>query len=124
MSATAMPHFLWKGHQRRRGPSFMAPFYQGLGETGYVEEQNVAIEYRVAQGHYDRFPALAADLVGRKVDLIVTGNGTPWAVAAKNATSTIPIVFIGAPGPVASAWSPVSPGRAATSQASRPSTAS
>jgi len=74
-------------------PGFMAGVRQGLSEAGYVEGQNVAFEYRLAESRYDRFPALAADLVGRKVDLIVTGNGTPSALAAKNATSTIPIVF-------------------------------
>ena len=67
------------------------PFHQGLADTGDVEGQNLAIEYRWADFHYDRLPALAADLVSRKVDLIMTG-GTPPTLAAKNATSTIPIV--------------------------------
>jgi putative ABC transport system substrate-binding protein len=69
------------------------PVHQGLSETGFVEGQNMMSEYRSADFHYDRLPALAADLVSRKVDLIVTFGGAPPALAAKNATSTIPIVF-------------------------------
>ncbi|MBV8132892.1 MAG: ABC transporter substrate-binding protein, partial [Alphaproteobacteria bacterium] len=57
---------------------------QGLKETGFVEGQNMSIERRWAEGHYDRLPAMAADLVSRKVDLIVTIGGTPPALAAKN----------------------------------------
>jgi putative ABC transport system substrate-binding protein len=85
------------------GPSApnVAAFRQGLSETGYVEGQNLTIEYVWAEGRYDRLPALAADLVGRKVDLIVTSGGVNTARAAQEATATIPIVFSGAGDPVA-----------------------
>jgi putative tryptophan/tyrosine transport system substrate-binding protein len=80
--------------------SFIGAFHQGLRETGYVEGQNVAIEYSWAEGRYDRLPALAADLVSQRVDAIVTSS-TTGIQAAKNATRTIPIVFTGGGDPVA-----------------------
>jgi len=81
--------------------SNLAAFRQGLGETGYVEGQNVTIEYRWAERRLDRLPALAADLVGRKVDVIVTEGGDSTTLAAKNATSSIPVVFHASSDPVA-----------------------
>jgi putative ABC transport system substrate-binding protein len=71
----------------------MAGFHQGLKEAGYIESQNVAIEYRWAQGNYDRLRELAADLVRRKVTVIVASGGDPSPQIAKAATQTIPIVF-------------------------------
>jgi ABC-type uncharacterized transport system substrate-binding protein len=76
------------------------PVHQGMGELGFVDGQNMVWEYRWAEFHYDRLPALAADLVSRKVDVIVTFGGATPARAAKNATSTIPIVFADLADPV------------------------
>jgi hypothetical protein len=82
----------WLSHFAKPGSPLQEAFLQGLKDTGYFVGQNVAIEYRWAEGRYDRSQAMAADLVGRKVDLIAA-FGPPLARAAKDATSTIPIVF-------------------------------
>jgi len=97
----AMPviGYLSSGSPNPNSPNVVA-FRQGLSEVGYAEGQNVAIEYLGAEGHYDRLPGLAADLVSRKVDVIVVPGGTTAVLAAKSATSTIPIVFSGIGDPV------------------------
>ena len=91
------------GYLSSTSPGSNAPwveaFRQGLQENGYVEGQNVAIEYRWAEGRYDRLPALAVDLLGRKIDLIAVSS-IPSALAAKEATSSVPIVFVSGGDPV------------------------
>ena len=96
----AMPvvGYLGGGWPDPAGPS-IAAFHQGLSETGYVEGRNLAVEYRWAEGRYDRLPGMAADLVGRQVDVIAAGN-LPSAQAAEHATLTIPIIFVSGGDPV------------------------
>jgi putative tryptophan/tyrosine transport system substrate-binding protein len=89
----ATPVIGWLGSESREAEDLrIVPFRQGLKEGGYSEGQNLAIEYRLAEGQYDRLPALAADLVRRQVSVIAL-TGLPAALAAKAATATIPIVF-------------------------------
>ena len=73
--------------------NYVAGFRAGLKETGYVDGQNVAIEFRWAEGHYERLPGMAADLVRRKVAVLVATGGSPAVLAAKAATTTVPIAF-------------------------------
>jgi putative tryptophan/tyrosine transport system substrate-binding protein len=82
------------GVSAERYVPYVAAFRQGLADTGYVEGQNVAIEYRSADGQYDRMPVLVANLIQRRVTAIVVFGSTPAALAAKAATTTIPIVFL------------------------------
>jgi len=92
------------GFLSSRGPgdsaSVVAAFHRGLSETGYVDGRSVAVEYRWAEGQYDRLPALATDLVRRQVTVLVSAGGDPAAQAAKGATTTIPIVFVTGSDPV------------------------
>jgi putative tryptophan/tyrosine transport system substrate-binding protein len=85
---------------REANDKIEAAFHRGLKEAGIVEGQNVRIEYRWAQGQYDRLPALVAELLRRPVDVLVTTGGTLSALAAKEATTSIPIVFVTGSDPV------------------------
>jgi putative ABC transport system substrate-binding protein len=91
----AMPviGYLTTGTPEADAVPFLAAFRQGLGEIGYVEGQNVAIQYRWAEFHYDRLSAMAANLAQRPVAVIAAIGGTPTALAAKAVTSTVPIIF-------------------------------
>jgi putative tryptophan/tyrosine transport system substrate-binding protein len=111
-TAVAVPLATWAqqnampviGYLSGGSPGFyktiLPSFYDGLREAGYIEGQNVTIEYRWADGHYDRLPAMAAELVERKVDLIVAGGSDEASRAAKKATAAIPIVFSSGGDPV------------------------
>jgi putative tryptophan/tyrosine transport system substrate-binding protein len=92
------------GYLSSRSPDetahLVAAFRRGLGENGFVEGQNVTIEYRWALGQYDQLPVMALDLVRHPVTVLATTGGEPSALAAKAATSTIPIVFVTGEDPV------------------------
>jgi putative ABC transport system substrate-binding protein len=98
----AMPVIgLLNGGSAAKWTDSMAGFHRGLSETGFVEGRNVAIEYRWADGHFDRMPAMAADLISRKVAAILVGGNTPGVRAVMAATQSIPIVFTSGTDPVA-----------------------
>jgi ABC-type uncharacterized transport system substrate-binding protein len=99
---TAMPvvAFVTPSERDSFPPRYVAAFRKGLSDTGYIEGQNVSVEYHWLEGRYDRLPALMADLVRRQVAVIATPGGSFTALAAKAATATIPIVFGVAENPV------------------------
>jgi ABC-type uncharacterized transport system substrate-binding protein len=99
LAATPVIAFV-SGRSAAESTRYVVAFRQGLNESGYVEGQNVKVEYSWLGGHYDQLPALLADLIGRRVAVIATPGSTPGAIAAKAATATIPIVFGVAQDPV------------------------
>jgi len=99
---TAIVGFLSSGSAASLNKQWLAAFQRALKEAGYVDGQNVTIEYRAADDHYDQLPGLAADLVSRQVAVIVAAGGPVSALAAKKATQTIPIVFTTVSDPVKS----------------------
>ena len=90
------------GRSRAETAHLVAEFHRGLGDAGYVDGGNLRVEYRWAEGHYDRLPAFAAELVERRVGVIATTGGNVSAFAAKAATSAIPIVFVAGGDPIKS----------------------
>ena len=99
-TAAGQPGEFISGGSADASTAFVAAFRKGLAETGFVEGQNVKVEYHWLEGKYDQLPELAADLVSRQVALITTSASTPAALAAKAATAIIPIVFGVAQDPV------------------------
>jgi putative tryptophan/tyrosine transport system substrate-binding protein len=93
--------FLFSSTSKAVGP-YIAPLTAGSAQTGYVEGRNIAFEYRMAEDHYERLPALANDLVRRRVAVIFTAGNAPPALAAKAATQAVPIVFMIGADPVRS----------------------
>jgi len=100
--AAKVPRIGYLAANLAANPHMHEAFRQGLRDLGYVEGRNVRIEYRDAEGKFERLPALAAELVALKVDVIVAGGGTPAALAAKQATRTMPIVFAAVADPIVS----------------------
>ena len=109
--------FVFSGAQQGASAAIKRAFEQGLSDEGYVEGQNVIIKYKWAEGHYDRLPALAADLGSQRVTVLAVGGGTGPIPAVKTANPNVPVVFLLAPIPSWTDWSPVSTGQQAISRA-------